>query len=87
MWRYAFDTEAWGALIGRARHSIATDMNDCPGRLELAELLDVHPNTIDAWEKREYANKRFEHPSMSNMLKVCTLTGFDPARLFKMETR
>jgi len=87
MWRYAFDEEAWGALIGRARHSIATDNGDVPGRLELAELLEVHPNTIDAWETRSYSDDRFRHPSMSNMLRVCTLAGFDPVRLFKVETK
>jgi len=82
--KFVFDTEQWGALIGRCREAIATDHGqDVPGRLELAELLEIHPNTVDAWETVGYTDERFMHPSMSNMLKVCNIAGFDPSRLFK----
>lgn len=82
--RYVFDTEKWGALIGRAREAIATDVGaDVPGRLELAELMDVSPVCIDAWETRTYKGS-FEYPQMTNMLRMCNLTGFNPCDLFTL---
>lgn len=88
MQKFSFDKEQWGALVGRAREAIATDYSvDVPGRLELAELMNVHPNTIDMWETCAYSNPDFEHPNMKNMLNLCTLCGFDPARLFFLERK
>lgn len=88
MQKWSFDTEAWGALIGRAREAIAPDgdNSDARGRTELAELMEVDPTTIDKWEMRIYS-KGYEWPNMRNMLNMCTLCNFDPARLFKIEVR
>lgn len=83
--KFVFDTEKWGALIGRCREAIATDHGqDVPGLHELAELLEVSRSCIDAWETRQY-QKGFEHPNTTNILKVCNLSGFDPSELWKIE--
>ena len=51
------------------------------GRDEIAEMIGVHPNTLQAWIKRNH-KMGFDYPNMTNFLALCALADVDPGQFF-----
>jgi len=72
---YVFDTSEWALQLLRLKDDFTI--------AEMAQLMDVSPKCIDNWiNERHHAN--FQHPSMSNMLKLVNLLDIHPAIFFKV---
>ena len=48
---------------------------------DVAELIEVDPVTLKGWIGMKY-KMGFEHPNMSNFLKLCGLMDVDPGQFF-----
>lgn len=70
---YRFDTKKWAQMCDAAVTS--------HGLMEIAEMIDVHPNTLTSWIKRNYKGD-FPFPSMNKFINLCGLMDIDPAQFF-----
>ena len=70
---FRFDGGLWADFVKVAceRHGLE----------DVAELIEVHPNTLKGWIRRRH-KMGFEHPSMSNFLALCALLDVDPGQFF-----
>lgn len=70
-----FDTVAWSSLINRLINMFET-------MTEASAIAGVHPTTLGNWRDQNYGDEGFNHPSMSNFLRICNLMDADPADFF-----
>jgi hypothetical protein len=74
---WVFDADAFAEML-RDRVS-DTDMP------AFAELLGVSVSIVRGWIARYSRGTEFDHPHMSNFLKVCNLLDVDPRLFFGVE--
>lgn len=76
LYNFTFDKMWWSALMARAASEIDKDV--------LAEMLNISASAIHNWSVGRYA-EGFEHPSMSNFLRICNMLDVDPREFFVLE--
>lgn len=74
--QWTFNHALWSA-------SIAT-INEQMGVEFMAEYLGLSESILKSWAKGRYS-EGFQHPSMSNFLKVCDSADLDPSEFFVLE--
>lgn len=72
-----FDVVAWSDLMNRAINMFDTIH-------EAASMMDIHPTTLGNWRDAKFSDG-FEHPNMSNFIRICNLMDVDPATFFTWE--
>lgn len=73
---YRFDDGLWSAFC-----KIAVEKH---GLNDIAEMIDVSPNTITGWINRRH-KIGFEHPSMNKFINLCGLMDTDPGQFFTIQ--
>jgi len=72
---YVFDVSMWAMQLKRLNEEFKIE--------EIAQLMDVSVKCIDNWmHGRHHIN--FQHPSMTNMLKLVNLLDIHPAVFFRV---
>ncbi len=74
---------AWGFNRAYFSQAIASWLKEF-SRGELAEIVGVHPTTIDHWSRNQF-NDHFSYPSMTNLLIVCNELDLNPTEMFILE--
>lgn len=72
-----FDTVKWSALINSLCNMFDTIK-------EAAIIAQVSDTTLITWRDASYADG-FEHPNMSNFIRICNLMDVDPSEFFTWE--
>lgn len=72
-----FDTVKWSALINEL-------CNLCDTIKDAAILAQVADTTLITWRNANY-KEDFQHPSMSNFIRICNLMDVDPSDYFTWE--
>lgn len=50
-----------------------------------AQLIGVHVHTVENWRNHAHSEREFDHPRMSNLIKVCNTLDVDPRLFFGVE--
>lgn len=72
-----FDVVRWSSLINDLCNMFETIV-------EAATIAQVSDTTLIHWRDANY-RKGFDHPSMSNFIRICNLMDRDPAEFFTWE--